>query len=72
MSFYNDNISVINDSFENIYVIQWSEGKISLLYFDKASQSSERKELIDRVQEDYSVAIDNEDNIYLQIGRAHV
>lgn len=65
MSFYNDNISVINDSFENIYVIQWSEGKISLLYFDKASQSSERKELIDGVQEDYSVEIDSEDNIYL-------
>ena len=65
MSFYNDKVSVITDSQENIHIITLKEGKILSYYFANGKIIMEERKLVDDALMEFDVCIDHKDCIHL-------
>ena len=65
MSFYNDKVSVITDSQENIHIITLKEGKILSYYFENGKIIMEERKLVDDALMEFDVCIDHKDCIHL-------
>lgn len=65
MSFYDENFSIIEDSIEDIYNVEWKNGKIYLIHFNRTIEEIERKEILKDVIEGYDVTIGRDNIIYI-------
>lgn len=65
MSFYDENFSIIEDSAGDIYNVEWKDGKIHLMHFNRTIEEIERKEILKDVIEGYDVIIGRDNIIYI-------
>lgn len=65
MGFSNQESSIITDSMGNLYNFLVSNGKITLIYFDKLMGNVEKNVAADNCREEFYSIIDQYDNVYL-------
>lgn len=64
MIYLTDNLTLIEDSLNNLYLFNLEDGKLFCYYFSKRKDTREEK-VATNVLKDYVAAIDKEDNIYI-------
>ncbi len=65
MTFFNDKLSVVSDSLDNILLFRREEGNISLNLFNNKTKISTKEEIVKGILQEYDVSIDSKGDIYL-------
>ncbi|SHI19470.1 hypothetical protein [Sporanaerobacter acetigenes] len=65
MTFYNEKVSILTDSYQNVYSFQWRNKTISTYFFNILSGEMEKKTIVEDSLEEYDIAIGKNDYIYL-------
>lgn len=65
MTFYSDQLILVEDSLNNIYMFQRKDKSIELLIFNHRTQEVKKKTIVKNILRDYDVSIDDFDNIYM-------